>query len=214
MDSINQSLSISHIDFRIAHILNTYRSKALVTTSFGTTSAILLHILSRVNPEHPIHFIDTGFLFKETHEYKEELIERYDLNVVTHRSEQKKIDLAKEHKMWEVNPDLCCSYNKVEPLEKVKPNHLVWVSGLIGYQNSFRNGLDIFQERSDIYRYNPLIDWTKAMVEEYFDSFHLPRHPLEREGFKSMGCIHCTEKGSDREGRWIGTSKTECGLHL
>ena len=210
---INRSLSSSLVDARLAYILNKFSNRALVTTSFGTTSVLLLHILARVKPEFPIHFIDTGFLFPETLEYKEELTRMLDLNVITHKPELTRHKAARVSRLWETDPDACCGVNKVAPLEKVKNGHKVWISGLLGYQNGYRSGLDIFQERSDIYRFYPLIDWTKAQVKDYFEYFGLPLHPLERMGFNSLGCTHCTIKGAGRDGRWSGTDKSECGIH-
>ncbi len=214
LKNINRTLSSSLVDARLAYILNKFANKALVTTSFGTTSVLLLHILARVKPDFPIHFIDTGFLFPETHEYKEELTRMLDLNIITHKPEVEAHEAARIERLWESDPDACCGVNKVAPLEKVKDNHKVWISGLLGYQNGYRSGLDIFQERSDIYRFYPLIDWSEAQVKDYFEYFGLPRHPLERIGFNSLGCTHCTVKGTGREGRWIGSDKSECGLHI
>lgn len=214
LKNINQSLSSSLVDARLAFILNKYGREALLTTSFGTTSVLMLHILARVKPGFPIHFVDTGFLFPETHEYKEELVRRLDLNIITHKPRVEAHEAAKISRLWETDPDACCGVNKIAPIEQVKNNHQVWISGLIGYQNGYRSGLDIFQERSDIYRFYPLIDWSESQVVDYFEYFGLPRHPLERMGFKSVGCMHCTIKGSGREGRWNGTDKSECGLHI
>lgn len=214
MKKINKSLSSAHNDVRIAHILNKYREKVLITTSFGTTSALLIHMISRIRQNHPIHFINTGYLFPETLEYKDQLIERYGINVIDHVPDEEKHRITKEDKLWKSNPDLCCHYNKVEPLEKIKHGHKVWISGLIGYQNSYRSGLEILQQKEDLYRFYPLIDWTPEMVDDYFESFGIPRHPLERFGYDSIGCTHCTEKGTGRDGRWGDSGKTECGLHL
>ncbi len=186
----------------------------MVTTSFGTTSVLLLHIMNRVRKDFPIHFIDTGYLFPETYEYKDQLTRMFDLNIITHKPDPEFHQESKRNELWRLNPDLCCSYNKVEPMEALKPNYEVWISGLIGYQNSYRTGLDILQKRKGIFRFYPLIDWSEAQVNDYMDYFGLPHHPLERMGFASVGCTHCTLKGAGREGRWVGTDKSECGLHL
>ena len=213
LSAINKSLSAALIDARLAYVLNKFKEKALVTTSFGTTSALLLHFLSRVKPGFPVHFIDTGYLFPETLAYKDELVRMLDLNVITIKPDEKLHQRSLDTKMWRHNPDLCCAYNKVAPLDSIKAEYEVWISGLIGYQNSFRTGLDILQKRKDIYRFYPLKDWTEEQVEDYFDYFDLPQHPLERLGYSSIGCSHCTKQGAKREGRWNGSGKTECGLH-
>lgn len=213
IESINKALSVSLIDARLAYILNTFKDKALVTTSFGVTSSILLHFLSRVRPGYPVHFIDTGYLFDETIAYKEELTRLLDLNVITHKPKVKAHEATRIAKLWETDPDACCGVNKLSPLEKVKQNYEVWISGLIGFQNGYRSGLDILQRRNDIYRFYPLIDWTQSQIDDYFNYFGLPTHPLVPLGFNSLGCTHCTQQGKGREGRWTGSGKSECGLH-
>jgi len=213
-EKLNRSLSPILVDARLAHILNTYRGEVLITTSFGITSALLLHILSRVRPGFPVHFVDTGYLFEETLSYKEQLTGLLGLNVITLRPDMEKHRQSEETNLWASDPDLCCQYNKVEPLEMVKTDHKVWVSGLLGFQSRYRSGLNIVQEKKKTYRFYPLIDWTPKLVHEYYEQFQIPRHPLEQKGFSSVGCTHCTQRGDDREGRWKGLSKTECGLHL
>lgn len=213
LQQLNKSLTEAHNDVRIAHILNKYREKVFITTSFGTTSALLIHMISRIRPNHPIHFIDTGYLFPETLEYRDKLIERYGINVIDHFPDERKHEITKQNKLWKADPDLCCHYNKVEPLENIKSGYKVWISGLIGYQNRYRSGLEILQRRDDLHRYYPLIDWTPEMVDDYFESYGIPRHPLERFGYESIGCTHCTKKGKGRKGRWGDSGKTECGLH-
>lgn len=213
---INASLSTAHSDARIAHVLNKYRDDVLITTSLGTTSALIIHMISRIRPKHPIHFINTGYLFPETLEYKNLLVEKYKVNIIEHHPEPEKHELTQEMQLWKSNPDFCCHYNKVNPLQRIKKLHpyKVWVSGLLGYQNSYRNGLNFLLRKDDLYRYYPLIDWTPEMVDEYFEDNQLPRHPLEHLGYNSIGCTHCTVKGKGRDGRWSGSGKTECGLHL
>lgn len=215
INQLNKSLSSAHNDVRLAHILNKYRDEVLITTSFGTTSALLIHMISRIRPAHPIHFINTGYLYPETLEYKNLLVQKYGVNIVEHSPDKQKHKLTKAGEMWKENQDLCCHYNKVEPLEHMvnEKKYTVWISGLLGYQNNFRSELNFVQKKKGFYRFYPLIDWTPHMVEEYFDNYQLPRHPLERLGFDSIGCTHCTVKGKQREGRWNDSGKTECGLH-
>lgn len=140
IEHINKALSSSLIDARLAYILNKFQDKALVTTSFGTTSALLLHFLSRVRPGFPVHFIDTGYLFEETSAYKEELTRLLDLNIITHRPEVAAHEASRMAQLWESDSDACCGINKVAPLEKVKKNNEVWISGLISFQNGYRSG--------------------------------------------------------------------------
>ncbi|MDX1639105.1 MAG: phosphoadenosine phosphosulfate reductase family protein, partial [Balneolaceae bacterium] len=162
---INRSLSSKLVDARVAQVFNTFEH-VLVTSSFGTTSAVLLHILSRVKPGYPIYFIDTGYHFEETIRYKQRLTELLDLNVVDLSPDPSKHRDTQRQKLWLSDPDRCCSINKLEPLEKVKDQYKIWMSGLIGYQNNYRSNLDIVIEKTEMLRCYPLIDWNKSMVDE------------------------------------------------
>jgi phosphoadenosine phosphosulfate reductase len=189
-------------------------SSVLFTSSFGTTSAILLHLFNKARPEQPVYFLDTTYHFAETLEYKDKLTELLGLKVVTIKPEEWKNKFTREDQTWSKDPDLCCSINKVEPLEKIKGEYEVWVSGLMSSQNAYRKKMNIFEEKEGIIKFYPLIDFTEADAKKYIEEHHLPAHPLLAHGFSSVGCIHCTVKGRGREGRWVNRSKTECGLHL
>ncbi|HEX6983301.1 MAG TPA: phosphoadenylyl-sulfate reductase [Balneolaceae bacterium] len=185
-----------------------------MTSSFGTTSAVLLHILNRVKPGYPVYFIDTGYHFKETLAYKRQLTRLLNLNVINLKPELSRHQKTREQQMWVQNADKCCKINKVEPLEKVKPRYKIWMSGLIGFQNGHRSNLEIMDEKPGIIKFYPLIDWNSFLVEEYIEVHGLPQHPLKEKGYNSVGCTHCTIPGAGRNGRWGNQSKTECGLHL
>lgn len=211
-EKLNKALTSKIVDARIAQVFNSFE-KVLVTSSFGTSSAVLLHIVSRIRPECPIYFIDTGYHFKETLRYKDQLTRLLNLNVVMLKPDPSRHMTTKVQQMWAKNPEACCNINKNEPLRNIKPEHQVWVSGLIGYQNSYRNTLSIMEEQSDILKFYPLIDWNKSLVDEYIENHGLPFHPLVSQGYHSVGCTHCTVPGVGRNGRWNDSSKTECGLH-
>lgn len=211
-EKLNKALTSKIVDARIAQVFNSFE-KVLVTSSFGTSSAVLLHIVSRIRPECPIYFIDTGYHFKETLRYKDQLTRLLNLNVVMLKPDPSRHMTTKVQQMWAKNPEACCNINKNEPLRNIKPEHQVWVSGLIGYQNSYRNTLSFMEEQSDILKFYPLIDWNKSLVDEYIENHGLPFHPLVSQGYHSVGCTHCTVPGVGRSGRWNDSSKTECGLH-
>jgi phosphoadenosine phosphosulfate reductase len=189
-------------------------SKILLTSSFGTTSAVLLHLFSKVNPSQPVLFLDTTYHFAETLEYKQQLTALLNLDVTTVRPEDWKNKFTTEDQTWSKDPDLCCSINKVEPLDKLKPGYEVWVSGLMQSQNSYRKQMTIFEEKGGIIKFYPIIDLSEDAAKQYMKENNLPEHPLLKHGFNSVGCIHCTVKGRGREGRWVNRSKTECGLHM
>lgn len=186
----------------------------LVTSSFAATSAYFLHIINSIRPEQVIHFIDTGFHFQETLNYRDYLADLFKLKVEDVKPDHHHHQYAISERLWETDPDLCCSVNKVEPLEAVKLDFQIWVSSLMGWQTDHRAGLDIFEERRGIIKFNPMIDVTREQRDAYIAEHQLPFHPLVAEGYSSIGCSHCTVKGDGRSGRWQGKPKTECGLHL
>ena len=185
----------------------------LITSSFGTTSAVLLHLISQVKPDHPIHFINTNYLFDETLSYRNKLVQQLGLNVVDVQTQSNKHKFTRENQTYKFNQDLCCFINKVQPLNEVKADHKIWISGLLSYQNANRRNLNIFEQRQDIVKFHPIIDMSKSEVELYHYIYSLPEHTLLNEGYESLGCTHCTKKGKGREGRWSEIEKTECGLH-
>jgi len=146
--------------------------------------------------------------------YKETLKELLHLHIVELKGDALRNQFTANDHTWSRDPDLCCSINKVEPLEKIKPGFQVWVSGLMHSQTSHRKDLEIFRESGGLLRFYPILDKSEKDALDYIESVNLPLHPLFLKGFHSVGCTHCTKQGKAREGRWIDRSKTECGLHL
>lgn len=188
--------------------------EVMLTSSFAATSAFLLRVFSKVNPNQKIYFINTGYHFEETLNYKKQLTDLYGLNVESVGAEDWEHEFTTKDETWNKDPNLCCSVNKVKPLQKIKDNFTVWVSGLMEWQSDHRAGLDIFEERGGILKFYPLLDVTKEERESYIKDHDLPFHPLVAKGYFSIGCTHCTVPGKGREGRWNNSPKTECGLHL
>jgi len=188
--------------------------KIMVTSSFAATSAYFLHIISRIRPGQVIFFIDTGFHFPETLLYRDYLVGLYHLKVQGVKADDYQHEFSAREKLYEGDPDFCCAINKINPLEAIKPNYDVWVSSLMNWQTDHRAGLDVFEERRGIIKFNPMIDVSRDERDAYIREHQLPFHPLVSEGYSSIGCTHCTVKGEGRSGRWLGKPKTECGLHL
>lgn len=211
---LNESYQPLSFQERLERLFTEFpRKKILVTSSFGTTSMVLLHLLSKVKPGHPVHFIDTSYHFPETIEYRDLLVNELGLRVVEVKAEPKKNKFTRENQTWRFNQDLCCFINKVEPLDKIKGKYQVWVSGLMGFQNIHRKNLNLFENKDGLLKFHPLIDMTREDLNLYRQLFELPTHSLIHRGYNSVGCTHCTKKGSDREGRWFEIDKSECGLH-
>lgn len=188
-------------------------NEILVTSSFGANAAYLLHLISRIKPEQKIHFIDTGFHFKETIQYKEKIKKLLNVELVELRANEADYQYSAKNKLWESDPDKCCHLNKIKPLSRIKNDFKVWVSGLRKDQTSFRASLNLFEDNEQIIKYYPLYDLDYKQIKKYLNYFKIPTHPMAEKGYGSIGCTHCTVKGSGRDGRWNGNSKTECGLH-
>lgn len=187
--------------------------EVMLTSSFATNSAFLLHLFSQTAPHQKVIFIDTGYHFQDTLLYKEELTELYNLKVEDVRAEKWKFEFTLKDETWKTDQDLCCSINKVEPLQEVKKEYKVWVSGLMRWQTEHRASLDVFEYRGGMIKFYPLVDVTKQQRDNYIREHKLPFHPMVAKGYASVGCTHCTRQGDDRSGRWVDTTKSECGLH-
>ena len=190
-----------------------------VVSSFGTESAVLLHLAAEADPSIPVIFVDTLKMFDETLEYRETLIARLGLTTtsVVQPNAQVLADKDESGLRWSFDPDGCCDIRKVEPLARAKQGLDGWISGRKAFQSVTRQNLPRFEVEDGRLKINPLGDWTKQDLEAYFEEHDLPRHPLEEQGYLSVGCAPCTSKvkpGEDpRAGRWRGWDKTECGIH-
>ncbi|MFK4793209.1 phosphoadenylyl-sulfate reductase [Sphingobium sp. ZW T5_29] len=190
-----------------------------VVSSFGTESAVLLHLVAMADRNVPVIFVDTLKMFTETLDYRDTLIGRFgftDSRAVTPIADV----LAKKDETglrWSYDPDGCCEIRKVEPMHRAKEGLDAWISGRKAFQSVTRQNLPRFEIEDGRLKINPLGDWTKTDLEAYFEQHQLPRHPLEAQGYLSIGCEPCTSKvlpGEDpRAGRWRGWDKVECGIH-
>jgi len=192
-----------------------------IVSSFGADSAVLLHMVSEINPDLPIYFLETGKHFPETLDYVEMLKRRLGLtNVISLHPDAADIEQFDPHgDLWETDPDSCCHIRKTEPLEPMLEQYGGWITGRKRYQTKERGVLPHFELTSDDrIKVNPLAYWSDADVVAYRQAHDLPEHPLYGRGFKSIGCAPCTSavaEGEDaRAGRWRGLDKKECGIHF
>jgi phosphoadenosine phosphosulfate reductase len=195
------------------------RGRIAAVSSFGAESAVLLHMVAQVDVDVPVVFTNTQKMFGETLAYRDELAERLgftDLRVF--RPDPRLLAIKdKTGLRWSYDPDGCCDLRKVEPLRRALAPFDSWISGRKGFQSGTRTALPRFEEDEGRLKINPLADWDKAKLDAYFAEHDLPRHPLEAQGYLSIGCAPCTTKvapGEDpRAGRWRSFDKVECGIH-
>lgn len=216
---------IRRLENLYAEKIEAYKSqdlKLFASSSFQTHSIPMLKILSEVDNSIPVYFLQTGYHFPETLQYKQQIADWLDLNVIDLTSPIPKTQqmTANGQLMFAQNPDSCCHMNKTLPMEPILASHDVWITGVRKDQNENRSNLDY--EAPGKYgtkRFHPMLEWTQEMIDHYIDQHRIPAHPLEAEGYHSIGCEPCTQKPNgmsaitDRGGRWSGMKKTECGLH-
>lgn len=213
--ALNREFSSLNFQERIERLYQYFPvDQVLFTSSFGTKSVVMLTLVSRANAQQKVHMLNTGYHFPETLAYKDTLSQLTGLGVVEVHPKPKRHQRTREAEMWKSQPGRCCHYNKVLPLKDVKARHRVWMSGVHSYQTMNRAAMEIFEDVDGLIHFHPLIDMTEAEFLYYRDRDALPKHPLEAQGYGSIGCTHCTRPGQGRAGRWAGRDKDECGLHL
>jgi phosphoadenosine phosphosulfate reductase len=205
--------------------LDAYKARGLkifASSSLQTNSMPLLHIISQVAPEIPIYFLNTGYHFPETLEFRQQVKDLLGLNITDLFSAVPKYQQrdANGRLLFTSDPDYCCYLNKIQPLEPILASNDVWISGVRGDQSKVRAQMKREEKAPNgVLRYHPMLGWTSKMVYDYIRLHKLPKHPLEGAGYVSIGCEPCTRKIDvdalldDRNGRWFGMNKTECGLH-
>jgi phosphoadenosine phosphosulfate reductase len=207
---------------RVRWILEEFRGHAVLSTSFGIQSAVMLHLVTRIDPKIPIVFIDTGYLFPETYKFAEDLSERLSLNLKIYNPA---VTAARQEalygKLWEQGVEGLEKYgrlNKVEPMNRAlrELDARVWITGLRREHSSTRGALPLIKRQNRILKFHPIIDWNDRKVFEYLKLHGLPYHPLWEQGYVSVGDVHSTTRFADgmkpEETRFSGL-KRECGLH-
>lgn len=188
------------------------RFGASVSIAASMTDAVLIDIATKIDPAIEVIFIDTGYHFPETLETVEAVRRRYGLNlrmmtVATHNEA-----------LWEQDPENCCSAVKVGQLDRALATKDAWMSGLRRSEATTRAHAPILShDLRGLVKINPLADWSEEDVQDYISEHDVPVNALIGRGYTSIGCQPCTKlpTGEDpRSGRWSGTTKTECGLHL
>jgi phosphoadenosine phosphosulfate reductase len=199
-----------------------YQDEIIYACSFGAEGIVLIDLIHKVNPMAKIVFLDTGLHFKETYE----LIEKVKRKYPTLKIKQEKSILSLEgqekwygEELWKENPNLCCHIRKVAPLKEALSTTKAWISGLRREQSPTRSSIQYINKDDKFKKIKicPLIHWTWEEIMTYIEFNKLPYNPLHDQGYPSVGCTPCTASISDqddfRAGRWVGHTKTECGLH-
>ena len=198
-----------------------FGDRLCLSCSWQKQSSVLVHMVSELGIDVDVIELDTHLFFKETYETRLRLVERYGLHLI----QPGILTVAEQHKregpnLWESNPDRCCHIRKVEPLIEVLRPYDAWVSGIRRQQSPSRANARKAErsERYGVWKIQPLADWSEEDVWTYIMANDIPYNPLHDVGYRSIGCIPCTRPTApdeeERAGRWAGSDKLECGIHL
>ena len=193
--------------------------RVAAVSSFGAESAVLLDLVAAIDKDVPVIFVNTQKIFGETLAYRDALAEQLGFTDLREMRPDPRLLAARDATSlrWSYDPDGCCDLRKVEPLRRALAPFDAWISGRKGFQGKARSALPRFEIDEGRLKINPLADWDKTALDAHFAARKLPRHPLEAQGYPSVGCVPCTSQvqpGEDpRAGRWRGWDKTECGIH-
>jgi phosphoadenosine phosphosulfate reductase len=191
--------------------------KLSLACSFQREESVLLDMLLAITPAARVFALDTHVLFPETYAVWQQVERRYGIRVEVYEGPSLGRQAAAHgDALWASNPSLCCAIRKVGPLGRALAGLDGWITGIRREQSPTRADAEklCWDERHELWQANPLADWTEAEVDAYIAQRELPVNALHAQGYASIGCTHCTVPGTGREGRWNGTGKTECGLHV
>ena len=216
---LNAELRDAHPATILRAAYDHFGDKLALVSSFGAESAVLLHLAAQVSADIPVLFLDTGMLFGQTLDYRQQLASRLGLKDVRDLRPSFE-DLAvgdPGSDLWKTDTDACCHIRKVVPLDAALGGFDAWVTGRKRFHGGDRLRLAVVEESEGKLKFNPLANWSKAELDAFAAEHDLPAHPLVSAGFPSIGCWPCTkpvDEGQDvRAGRWSGSQKTECGIH-
>jgi phosphoadenosine phosphosulfate reductase len=201
---------------------DTYGETVAISSAFGAEGMVLIDIASRVRQNFRLFTLDTEFLFPETYNLMDQVEQRYGLTIekvypLISPEEQERVHGSA---LWQRNPDQCCNLRKVEPLRRKLGELRAWITSIRRDQTATRAsaGKIEWDEKFGLVKINPIADWSSKQVWQYIRQHDVPYNALHERNYPSIGCTHCTRAvrlGEDpRAGRWAGSSKTECGLHI
>ena len=198
-----------------------FAGRIALLSSFGAESAALLHMISRIDPATPVVFLDTGKLFAETLAYRDRLVAQLGLThiIEAHPDAALLRGIDPDGMLWQSDPDMCCWQRKVEPTDEALAPFDAVITGRKHIHGGLRGSLAAVEKGDGgKVKINPLVGWSRAEIDQYFADNGLPQHPLVMRNYRSIGCAPCTRATAPgeapRAGRWSGTAKTECGIHL
>jgi phosphoadenosine phosphosulfate reductase len=222
LDLIAQELEERAPQEILVWAIETYRPRITLACSFGgPTGMVLLDMVMQMAPATPVFYLETGFLFPETHQLIDESRRKYGIHPQAVQTQLSVGQQAAEYgeALWERDPDRCCELRKVIPQRELLKGFDAWITGLRRDQASTRKATPVvaWDDKFGLAKIAPLARWDERAVWRYIYEHDVPYNQLHDRGYPSIGCTNCTRAvapGEDlRAGRWSGFAKTECGLH-
>lgn len=221
-EALNQQFEDASPNEILSWAWEAFGEKLSIVTSFQPTGIVTLHMLHEIAPRIPVLTIDTGLLFSNTYLLMDHITSEWDLNLIRVRPGQTPAQQAETYgeALWSRDPDLCCQLRKVTPLKEALSGYDAWITGLRRDQAETRRSTKIisWDSRHENVKISPFATWTEDMVWTYLMAHELPYNPLHDQNYTSIGCQPCTRAVApdedSRAGRWSGTAKVECGIHL
>jgi phosphoadenosine phosphosulfate reductase len=206
----------------LAWAFDTFGKAVAISSAFGVEGMALIDMASRVQQSFRLFTLDTEFLFPETYNLMDQVEQRYGIVIERVYPLISPEEQARIHgpALWQRNPDRCCDLRKVEPLRRKMGELQAWITSIRRDQTAARAdaGKIEWDRKFGLVKINPIADWSSRQVWQYIREHDVPYNPLHERNYPSIGCTHCTRAvhpGEDpRAGRWSGSSKTECGLHM
>ncbi len=199
-----------------------YFPRLTMATAFGAEGCCIIHMLAEIEPRVRVFNLDTGYQFTETLALRDQIASRYGIEVEYVRAEKSVAEYEADHggPLYISQPDKCCFDRKIQPLKRAIVGYDAWISAIRRDQTSHRKAAGIVEwdSKFELAKVNPLANWTKQDVWKFVTENNVPHNPLHDQGYPSIGCWPCTRPvgngDDDRAGRWSGSAKKECGLHL
>jgi phosphoadenosine phosphosulfate reductase len=193
-----------------------------MATAFGAEGCCIIHMLAELEPNVRTFNLETGYQFQETLELRRRIKDRYGIEVELVRPEMTVPEYEAEHggPLYRIRPDQCCHDRKILPLRRALVGYRAWISSIRKDQTSHRAQAAVVQwdSKFNLVKVNPLLNWDRRDVWTFIAEHQIPYNPLHDQGYPSIGCWPCTQavaEGEDeRSGRWAGSVKKECGLHV
>lgn len=222
LPAINRRLEGWHPQDILRWGLVTFGEDMALATGFGPSGIVLMHMAAQLRTDATIFYLQTDLFFPETLALRDVLAEKL---AITFTEVHSGLSLGEQAhrfgpRLWESSPDLCCSLRKVEPLRRFLAAKKAWVTAIRRDQSPTRANAAIvsWDNANHLLKLCPLAGWTSAQVWAYIEEHDLPYNTLHDQGYPSIGCMPCTRPvgagGQERDGRWVGTNKLECGIHI